>query len=66
MMNDEQLTRQLVDEFESILSLDLESFEMLRMASRDEINRSMDGDDLVGELRGRYLQAMCDAVARYR
>lgn len=66
MMNDEQLTRQLVDEFESLLSLDWESFEMLRMASRDEINRSMDGDDLVGELRGRYLQAMCDAVARYR
>lgn len=39
---------------------------MLCVASQDEIDRSLDQGDLVGELRGRYYRALCDAVARRR
>lgn len=66
MLTDEQLTGNLLTQYRRIQEMDDESFAMLRVAACDEINRSMDEDDLVGELRGRYYQAMCDAVARRR
>lgn len=65
-MDDEQLTVELLATFRKFMEDDEESFAMMRVAARDEILRSMDEDDLVGELRGRYLQAICDAVARRR
>lgn len=65
-MNDEQLTAVLLGEYRRQMDMDDESFDMLRVAARDEINRSMDEGDTVGELRGRYYQAICDAVARNR
>lgn len=66
MMTDEQLTVELLAMFRKFMEDDDESFAMMRVAARDEILRSMDEDDLVGELRGRYMQAICDAVARFR
>lgn len=66
MLTDEQLTAVLLAECRRQMDMDDESFDMLRVAARDEIDRSLDQGDLVGELRGRYYQAMCDAVAQRR
>lgn len=66
MLTDEQLTGILLVEYRRLMDMGDESFDMLRVAARDEIDRSLDQADLVGELRGRYYQAMCDAVAQRR
>lgn len=66
MLTDEQLCAELTDEFHRLMAMNDESFDMLCVASQDEIDRSLDQGDLVGELRGRYYRALCDAVARRR
>lgn len=65
MLTDEQLTAELLALFRKFME-DNEAFEMMQIAACDEINRSLDEGDLVGELRGRFYQAICDAVAQHR
>lgn len=65
MLNDEQLTRELLALFRKFMEDD-EAFEMMQVAAQDEVDRSLDQGDLVGELRGRFYLAICDAVAQHR
>lgn len=65
-MDDDALMAQVTTIYDHLMATPDEGFEMMQMAARDEILRSMDQDDTVGELRGRVLQGICDAVARQR
>lgn len=65
-MENEPLLQAAAITWAEFLAMSDESFSMMVMAARDEIVRSMDEKDSVGELRGRLMQAICDSVRRHR